>query len=249
MARRWRSSSRSRAASASAVWCCTSRRYSASCSRIRRPATPLWTSRYCDTCSGAISMRTIGSRPHCATWTIGRAQARGRAFQPRSGRRSPIASGALRAARRPIRRSDACFGVRRDRRTGIAPERDSAARLHPAHRAAPRAHASPRGVAPARWCRPHGPRLAPRGGRPRDRRLSRTPRAIRSRHRPSRRWYLRAAAALTGRTPHHGKSPAPCPAPNREFHGTARGTGHGGSPVMPLPIPGLMDHRQRINLV
>ncbi len=29
--------------------------------------------------------------------------------------------------------------------------------------------------------------------------------AIRSRQRPSRRWYLRAAAALTGRMPHHGK--------------------------------------------
>ncbi len=51
--------------------------------------------------------------------------------------------------------------VRRDRRTGIAPERGSAARLHPAHRAAPRAHASPRGVAPSSMVSATGPGAHP----------------------------------------------------------------------------------------
>ncbi|MGH8591064.1 MAG: alpha/beta fold hydrolase [Gammaproteobacteria bacterium] len=81
---------------------------SVSCSPIRGPVMPPWTSRSSGVCSGVISRPAIGSGRHGAMWTTDRARMHGRASQPRSGRRSPDACPSC--ARRsmpssPIRRS------------------------------------------------------------------------------------------------------------------------------------------------
>ncbi|MGH8568721.1 MAG: alpha/beta fold hydrolase, partial [Gammaproteobacteria bacterium] len=85
------------------------------------------------------------------------------AFHPGAGGDRLAHARAVRAARRPIRRSDAPLGVRRDRRSGIAAERDSDARLHRAHRGAPRAHASAR---PRRSAGPAAGQRGPGAGQP-----------------------------------------------------------------------------------
>ena len=155
-------------------------------------------------------------------------------LSPRSGRRSPI------ACRRCARSSTPNSPIRRLlRRTPGSTYRycSSAGRGRtPAPGASPsssRARFPARSGVSSRVPSTYTPARTPRRSTARSRTFwhatlgSGT--AIRSRQRSMRCRYLRAAAALGGRTPRHAKSRTPCLAPHCELHGTARGTGHGGS--------------------